>query len=65
MFSSLSFMVSGLTRNLLINLAHFVKWYGKVVQFDFLPISVQLFPTVFIEETVFYLLCILAFFFVD
>ena len=59
MFSSRSFMVSGLTFKSLICFEFIFVWCERVDQFDSFACSCPVFPTPFVEEAVFYALYIL------
>lgn len=60
-----SFMVSGLTSRSLIQLKFVVVYGEKAVQFHALARSGSVFPTTFLEETVFFPLHVLASFVTD
>ena len=53
-FSSRCFIVSGLTIVFNLFWVYFCIWYEKIIHFDSFAYSCSIFPTVFIEETVFF-----------
>ena len=65
MFSSRSFMISGLTFKSLIHFEFLFVWCEKIVQFDSSACSWPIFPTSFTEKAFFSLMDILASFVVN